>query len=286
LPKGERGSFALLPAPWSLVIFTPRRLTLPGCGLCSLEVHVLASGSDGNCSVVVADDTMVLLDAGISGRRIARLMEAVGLDPRELDAMVLTHEHSDHVSGAGVLSRRYGVPVCCNENTLACSNLGQVHSSIIFRTMERFELGCLTVDPLPILHNAAEPNAFRISFEEKRMLLATDLGKITPEVFSALKEVDLAIIEANHDVQMLINGPYPPRLKSEIRSERGHLSNIDCARALWATHAEGRKIFLAHISKNNNTPMLARRTVARTLGCDEGCIDCLLVPDDHRSMTV
>jgi phosphoribosyl 1,2-cyclic phosphodiesterase len=236
--------------------------------------------------VVSAEDTLILLDAGISGRRIARLMEAVGLDPHALDAILLTHEHSDHVSGAGVLSRRFGVPVCCNANTLTCSNLGQIHSSILFQTMERFDLGCLSIDPLPILHNAAEPNAFHIRYGEKEMLLATDLGKITPEVFGALKEADLAIIEANHDVQMLINGPYPPKLKNEIRSDRGHLSNIDCARALWATGTEERKIFLAHISKNNNTPVLARRTVARTLGWEEERIDCLLTPDDHRSMSV
>lgn len=213
-------------------------------------------------------------------------MEAVGLDPRELDAILLTHEHSDHVSGAGVLSRRYNVPVCCNSNTLACSNLGTIHSSALFRTMEWFDLGCLSVHPLPILHNAAEPNAFHIRFEEKEMLLATDLGRITPEVFSALKEADLAIIEANHDVQMLINGPYPPKLKNEIRSDCGHLSNIDCARALWATQTEERKVFLAHISKNNNTPVLARRTVARTLGCGEERIDCLMTADDNRSMSL
>jgi phosphoribosyl 1,2-cyclic phosphodiesterase len=236
--------------------------------------------------VVSADDTLILLDAGISGRRIAKLMEGVGLDPHDLDAILLTHEHSDHVSGAGVLSRRYDVPICCNSNTLVCSNLGSIHSSNLFRTLERFDLGCLSIHPLPILHNAAEPNAFHIFFEDKQMLLATDIGKITPEVFGALKDVDLAIIEANHDVQMLINGPYPPKLKNEIRSDRGHLSNIDCARALWATNSEERKIFLAHISKNNNTPVLARRTVARTLGWEEEKVDCLLTPDDHRSMSV
>jgi len=235
---------------------------------------------------VSAEDTLILLDAGISGRRIAELMEAVGLDPHDLDAILLTHEHSGHASGAGVLSRRYGVPICCNSNTFVSSNLGQVHSSNLFRTMERFDLGCLSVHPLPILHNAAEPNAFHIQFDGKGMLLATDMGKISPEVFAALKEVDLAIIEANHDLQMLINGPYPPKLKSEIRSDRGHLSNVDCARALWATSSERRRIFLAHISRNNNTPLLARRTVARTLGCEEERIDCLLTPDDHRSMSV
>ncbi|MBI0582663.1 MAG: MBL fold metallo-hydrolase [Methanomassiliicoccus sp.] len=257
-----------------------------GCGLSSIEVHVLASGSDGNCTVLAVEDTVVMIDAGISGKRIARLMEEVGLDPLDLDAILLTHEHSDHVSGAGVLSRKYKVPVCCNSSTLVCSNIGAVHEAKIFQTLSAFDLGCLSVHPLPILHNAAEPNAFHLRFEDRNVLLATDLGRVTPEVFEAMKVSDLAIIEANHDVQMLINGPYPPKLKSEIRSDRGHLSNVDCARALWATHSDERRIFLAHISKNNNTPILARRTVSRTLGCDEGRIDCLLAPDDHRSMVV
>jgi phosphoribosyl 1,2-cyclic phosphodiesterase len=152
--------------------------------------------------------------------------------------------------------------------------------------MERFEVGCFSINPLPIMHNAAEPNAFHLELEDRHLLLATDLGRVTPEVFTALKDADLAIIEANHDVQMLINGPYPPKLKSEIRSDRGHLSNVDCARALWATHSEERQIFLAHISKNNNTPMLARRTVARTLGCDEERIGCLLDPDIPLSLSI
>jgi phosphoribosyl 1,2-cyclic phosphodiesterase len=249
-------------------------------------VHVLASGSDGNCTVIASEDTTVMIDAGISGRRIAQSMERVGLDPKKLDAILLTHEHSDHVSGAGILSRKYKVPVCCNENTFVCSNIGTVSGSIIFETLKRFEVGCFSIDPLPISHNAAEPNAFHLTLDDKRVLLATDLGRVNPEVFSALKEVDLAIIEANHDVQMLINGPYPPKLKGEIRSDRGHLSNVDCARALWATFSEERRIFLAHISRNNNTPELARRTVSRTLGCHEERIDCLLGPDDLRSMEV
>jgi phosphoribosyl 1,2-cyclic phosphodiesterase len=236
--------------------------------------------------VVVADDTVIVIDAGISGRRIVKLMEAVGLDPHDLDAILLTHEHSDHVSGAGVLSRRYKVPVCCNSSTLVCSNIGAVHGTIAFQTKMRFEIGCFSIDPLPIMHNAADPNAFHLAFEDRHVLLATDLGRVNPEVFEALKEADLAIIEANHDVQMLINGPYPPKLKSEIRSDRGHLSNVDCARALWATHSEERQIFLAHISKNNNTPMLARRTVARTLGIDEERIDCLVAPDDLRTLSI
>lgn len=232
------------------------------------------------------DDTVIMLDAGLSGRRITSLMKQVGLEPRELDAILLTHEHSDHVMGSGVLSRRYKVPIYANENTLACSNIGPVNDPVIFQTMHSFSIGPFSIRPLPISHSAAEPNAFHITCDDISFLLATDLGRVNDEIFSALREVDLVMIEANHDVDMLIHGPYPPALKSRVRSDHGHLSNIDCARALWATFNEERRIFLSHLSKNNNTPELARRTVARTLGCDEDSVDCLLHPQDVRSMRV
>ena len=255
-----------------------------GCHLSGLEVHVLASGSDGNCAIVRCDDTAIMLDAGLSGKRITTLMSRAGIGPEELCGILLTHEHSDHVKGAGILSRRYKVPIYANENTLICSNIGTVDSNVTFRTLQPFSIGPLTVRPLPISHNAAEPNAFHITCGGRSMLLATDLGIVNSEVFAALREVDLAMIESNHDLNMLIHGPYPPMLKSEIRSERGHLSNIDCARALWSTSREGRRIFLAHLSKNNNTPELARRTVARTLCCCEDALDCMMDPDDVRSI--
>ena len=257
-----------------------------GCHLSGLEVHVLASGSDGNCTVVRCDDTAIMLDAGLSGRRITTLMSRAGIGPEELTGILLTHEHSDHVKGAGILSRRYKVPIYANENTLICSNIGAVCEHMVFQTRRPFSIGPLTIRPLPISHNAAEPNAFHIACGDRSMLLATDLGVVSDEVFAALRDVDLAMIEANHDLKMLIHGPYPPMLKTEIRSDRGHLSNIDCARALWTTSREGRRIFLAHISKNNNTPELARRTVARTMCCGEDAVDCLMDPEDVRSIVL
>jgi phosphoribosyl 1,2-cyclic phosphodiesterase len=247
---------------------------------------VLASGSDGNCTVVRCDDTAIMLDAGLSGRRITTLMSRAGIGPEELTGILLTHEHSDHVKGAGILSRRYKVPIYANENTLICSNIGAVCEHMVFQTRRPFSIGPLTIRPLPISHNAAEPNAFHIACGDRSMLLATDLGVVSDEVFAALRDVDLAMIEANHDLNMLIHGPYPPMLKTEIRSDRGHLSNIDCARALWTTSREGRRIFLAHISKNNNTPELARRTVARTMCCGEDAVDCLMDPEDVRSIVL
>ena len=256
-----------------------------GCSLIKIEVNVLASGSDGNCTLVSSDDVTIMIDAGLSGKIITSRMEAVGKDPHELSAILLTHEHSDHTAGAGIISRRYNIPIYANHGTLACSNIGNVDSTMVFRTSTQFSVGDLIVDPLPISHNAADPCSFKVSCDGKRFLLATDLGKVGNEVFEAMKIADLVMIEANHDLQMLIGGPYPPSLKKEIRSEKGHLSNINCARALWATYSSERKIFLAHLSRNNNTPALAKRTVSRTLGCKEEEIDCLDGLDDTRTIS-
>jgi len=227
-----------------------------------------------------------MVDAGLSGRALVRRMNSVGVDPKEILAILLTHEHSDHVMGAGVLSRQYGIPICANPWTLKAPNIGEVGNAILFETSRPFEVGAFRINPLPILHNAMEPNAFHICAEGRRCLIATDLGRVTPTIFSALREVDLAMIESNHDEQMLIHGPYPPALKSEIRSDKGHLSNLDCARALWATYSEERKVFLVHISRNNNTPEIAKKTVAKTLGCEQDDIDCLNGRDDVRTISV
>ncbi len=251
-----------------------------------LEVHILASGSDGNSVIFRHKGTTIMVDAGLSGRDLVRRMSSVGVDPREIDAILLTHEHSDHVKGAGVLSRQYKIPICANAWTIKACNIGNVEKHLVFDSSTSFDLGSLRIDPIPILHNAMEPNAFHIHAGERQCLIATDLGRVTPPIFAALREVDLALLESNHDVQMLIHGPYPPALKSEIRSDRGHLSNLDCARALWATHSEERRVFLVHISRNNNTPEIARRTVSKTLGCNEEDIDCLDGPQDVRTIDV
>jgi len=128
-----------------------------------------------------------MIDAGLSGRRIATLMGQVGIGTEELRGILITHEHSDHVKGAGILSRKYKVPIHANENTLTCANIGQVESTAIFQTLQSFSIGPFTVRPLPISHNAAEPNAFHITCGDRSMLLATDLGTVNNDIFSALR---------------------------------------------------------------------------------------------------
>ena len=254
--------------------------------LLSLEVHVLASGSDGNCVVVKADDTAIMIDAGLSGRKITALMSKAGLEPKRIDAILLTHEHSDHVQGAGVLSRKHDIPIHANRYTYMHSKLGNVSGKEIFQTLKPFSIGPVTVRPLPTSHDAVEPNAFAFQFNGTRMLLATDTGKVTDPVMEELSLVDLAIIESNYDNELLVNGDYPVFLKRLIRSDNGHLSNVDCAAALKRTEREGRKVFLAHLSKNNNTPEIAKETVSSGTGCKLCELDCLECQGDVRCITL
>ncbi|MDD2411148.1 MAG: MBL fold metallo-hydrolase [Candidatus Methanomethylophilaceae archaeon] len=247
------------------------------------EAHVLASGSDGNCTVIESDGEAIMIDAGISCRRIMALMDQEGIDPSSVKAMLLTHEHSDHVSGAGATARKLDIPVYCNVPTFESCTLGQIDHRPI-STGVPFELCGMRITPLPTSHNAADPNAFLTETDGTRILVATDTGKLTYQVEHALSLADLAIIESNYDSRMLTDGPYPPSLKRLIGSDIGHLSNVACANAIMRTRKEGRKIFLAHLSKTNNTPDTARDTVARIIGEKRFNIDCLEFPGDTRTI--
>jgi len=250
-----------------------------------LEVHVLASGSDGNCAVVVCDDHAVMIDAGLSGKRITELMNLNGIDASLIKSILITHEHSDHISGAGIMARKLDVPICCNERTFASCNIGTVTYSRTV-TMRAFSSGPMEITPLPTSHNASEPNAFLISAEGKKVMIATDTGKMTPEMEREMHDLDLAMLESNYDKHMLATGPYPPMLKRLVGSDIGHLSNIDCAESLRRTMNEHRKIFLAHISRNNNTPDTARETVSEITGIRRSKIDCLEFKGDTRIIKV
>jgi phosphoribosyl 1,2-cyclic phosphodiesterase len=249
------------------------------------DVHVLASGSDGNCTVIQFEDEAVMIDAGISCRRIMGLMEKEGVDQRLIKALLVTHEHSDHIAGAGAVSRKMDIPIFCNKATYEASNFGNVEYSEI-RTMGSFCIDSMNVTPLPTSHNAAEPNAFFVEAGDKKVLVATDTGKLTFQVEHALKQADVAVIESNYDKKMLAEGPYPIYLKKLISSEIGHLSNVDCAGAIKRTMSDNRQIFLAHLSKINNAPDIARETVAEMTGIKRLKIDCLEFPGDTRTIKV
>ncbi|MCL1810897.1 MAG: MBL fold metallo-hydrolase [Methanomassiliicoccaceae archaeon] len=249
------------------------------------EVHVLASGSDGNCAVIQLDDEAIMIDAGISCKKTMELMGKEGIDHRSLKALLVTHEHSDHIGGAGPVSRKFNIPVMCNKATFDCSEIGSVEYAEI-RTMGSFCVGSMNITPLPTSHNAAEPNAFLVEADGRRVLVATDTGKLTFQVEHALKEADVAVIEANYDKKMLAEGPYPIYLKRLIASDTGHLANVDCAEAIKRTMRDNRQIFLAHLSKTNNAPDIARETVAEMTGLKRLQIDCLEFQGDTRTLRV
>ena len=233
-----------------------------------VSVCVLASGSRGNATYISDGTTAILIDAGLSGVEIQRRMAANGLDPNHLNAIVVSHEHSDHIQGVGVLSRRFGLPVHINEGTRQASGtaLGKLARQRPFSCGEAFGIGSLTIHPFSISHDARDPAGFTISCNRTKIGLATDLGIVTGVVKMHLQACDILILEANHDPQMLIDGPYPWPLKQRIRGRSGHLSNEDAASLVSALqHDHLAHVVLAHLSEENNTPQKARQAVEAVL---------------------
>ncbi|MCQ2085183.1 MAG: MBL fold metallo-hydrolase [archaeon] len=251
-----------------------------------LEVHVLASGSDGNCTVIEFDDTAIMIDSGLSYAKTHKLMELEGIDESKICALLLTHEHSDHVGGAGPVARKLNVPIFCNPATFDSFNHGKVEYCMT-QTMQRFNIGDFNILPLPTMHDAVDPNAYSVNVGGKNILIATDTGVFTFPIRQALEDPDFAIVAANYDIRMLREGPYPEATKKRIESNIGHMGNVDSAKEIKNTAVkENRQIFLGHLSKHNNTPDIARDTVAQITGIKRYKLDCLEFMGDTRTITV
>ena len=228
-----------------------------------------ASGSTGNCALVRAGGGNILIDAGISMKRIRENLALSGLLPEDLAGILITHEHSDHISGLEMMIKYHGTPVYAPETlagSLRLSVRGADNRLRVIPVGEGFELGCMRVTAFRTPHDTDESVGYRIECG-CTLGFATDMGCVTDGVLDALYGCEAALIEANHDTDMLMRGPYPPHLKRRILSPRGHLSNDDCAR-LAAALAEGgtKYIVLGHLSRENNTPELAYKTVREALG--------------------
>jgi len=249
-----------------------------------MEICVLGSGSGGNSTLVVSGGTAVLIDAGLSYRRVRGELEELGIEPQKIAALLITHEHADHCSEVSYLAARFGCPIYGTRGTLEALGfyLSGREELRPFAFGERLEIGDLLVKPFPVSHDAAEPCGYLIEDGESRLGLATDLGVATPEVLENLAECDAVILEANHDLEMLRSGPYTWELKQRIRSEIGHLSNEAAGEALAELARRGRlkKALLTHLSQQNNRPELALETVQGYLG---GQIEVLLTWQDRRS---
>ncbi len=233
-----------------------------------LSVCILASGSKGNAIYVDDGVTAVLIDAGLPGVQIQNRMRERGLLPEKLNAILVSHEHIDHVRGVGVLARRYDLPVYISARTLASAAavMGAIESITHFDCGREFEIGSLRIHPFSVSHDAEDPAGFTLTGNNSKIGIATDLGVVTGLVKQHLQECRLLVLEANHDPEMLIKGPYPWHLKQRIKGRTGHLSNEE-AMALVAEleNEQLEHIVLAHLSAENNTPEKALQKVGEAV---------------------
>ncbi len=228
----------------------------------------LASGSRGNAIYLAAGKNALLIDAGLSGREIERRFRQQDLDPRHLSAILVTHEHTDHIRGVGVLARRFNLPVHMTASThrAAQERIGSLPACHYFQPGKGFTLADFDIHPFALAHDAADPVGFIFTRNGLRIGMATDLGVATGLVEERLKGCNLLLIESNHDMGMLTQGPYPWHLKQRIRSRNGHLSNEAAGELLTRiAHPDLQQIVLGHLSETNNSPRIARATAQNAL---------------------
>jgi phosphoribosyl 1,2-cyclic phosphodiesterase len=229
----------------------------------------LASGSRGNATVVEQGRTRLLVDCGLTAREAARrLQRRTGWAPEALSAILLTHEHGDHVRGAAVLARAYDIPVWMSAGTAAALGGHGIPQARLFQCGESFAIDDLAVQPYPVAHDALEPCQFVVGDGARRLGMLSDAGSLSPAVECALAGCDALLLECNYDEDMLARGPYPPVLKRRIAGPRGHLGNGQAAELLRRIDAARlQHVVAVHISAHNNTPRLACAAVGGALGC-------------------
>lgn len=230
----------------------------------------LFSGSSGNCTFITDQKTKILIDAGKSGILIEASLKKIGCNIRDIDAILVTHEHIDHIKGIGVLSRKYDIPVYANKKTWEAmsSIVGEINDTNVkvFKTNEMFEIGDMAIKPFDIPHDAAEPVGFSFYIGTKKITTATDIGHVNDNLFGNLKNSDILLIESNHDIEMVKACRYPYYLKQRILGDRGHLSNEATGKLLCnLANYKLSKVLLGHLSKENNFPELCYKAVSNIL---------------------
>ncbi len=235
-----------------------------------LKFCSLFSGSSGNSLFVTDGDTRVLVDAGMSGKKIIEAVKGIGEEPEKISAVCVTHEHNDHIKGAGILSRMFDIPIFANEKTWLASEdkLGKIEpkNRRIFVTSEKFSINEMCVNTFDIPHDASEPVGFNFFSRDKKLTIATDLGHVNKYIYENITGSDFVLLESNHDVEMVRIGHYPWYLKQRILSDKGHLSNELAGKLILRLVKDGMfKFSLGHLSKDNNFPELAFQTVSNVL---------------------
>ena len=226
----------------------------------------LYSGSSGNCSFVGTDNINILIDCGESQKKISDALESIGKSINKIDAIIVTHEHSDHVKNLGAISKKYNIPVYANEKTF--ENMPEQTSLIdeknkkIFNTDDHFEIGDLKIYPFHIPHDAAEPCGYNIYNEDKKISIATDIGHMDNNILKKLEESQFLLLESNYEPEILKYAKYPYYLKQRIAGPNGHLSNQEAGLTITKLVYSGvNNIMLGHLSKQTNFPELAYKTV-------------------------
>ncbi|NLK22347.1 MAG: MBL fold metallo-hydrolase [Epulopiscium sp.] len=233
----------------------------------------ITSGSSGNCIYIGTPKVNLLIDAGISGKRVQMGLEEINVNPKEIDGILVTHEHSDHIKGIGILSRRFDIPLFATAKTWeAMDDMGKVigkinqENRIIIEKEKDFIMEDLLIHPYSIPHDAADPVGYTFIHGDRKISMATDLGHINEHIKNNIRESNLILLESNHDIDMLRSGSYPYYLKQRILGEQGHLCNEMAGRMLAQVfHENLRTVILGHLSKENNYPDLAYISVKNEL---------------------
>lgn len=229
----------------------------------------LGSGSRGNALLVEHGRTTLLVDCGFALRQTLERLGRLGTAHDRIDAVLVTHEHTDHIGGVGPLARRLGLPVWMTAGTRARQDLGDLPAIELFNCHEPFAIGDIAVEPFPVPHDAREPSQFVFGSGARRLGVLTDAGRSTRHIERLLSGCDALVLECNHDPRMLADGPYPASLKARVGGGLGHLSNPQAARLLGdIDRSRLQHVVAAHLSEKNNRPELVRAALAAALGCE------------------
>ncbi len=235
-----------------------------------MRIVSLQSGSNGNCVFVETKKVRLLFDAGLTGSKTQERLAEIGVDVRSITAVLISHDHSDHIAGAGVLHRQFGLPLWMTRGTYQQAvhrkRLGRISEPHLFQAGTKLSIGSVQIETLPTMHDAAEGVCFVVDDGAARLGIMTDLGCPFLELSQVMATLDAVLLESNYDATMLENGPYPEELKKRIRGQQGHISNHEAAQLI---HGMGKKLrwaCLGHLSADNNRPEIALETHRRILG--------------------
>jgi len=236
----------------------------------------LGSGSRGNSALVEAGTTCIMLDCGFSVRQTQQRLARLGRSPSDIDALLVTHEHSDHASGVGAMARRHGIRVFMTPGTYAGCRDQDIPTLSMLNCHAPLEIGDIRIAPVPVPHDAREPCQFVFESSGLRLGVLTDAGHVTRHMLDAYQGCDTLMLECNHDLEMLARGPYPPALRQRVGGKLGHLNNTQAARMVADLRGSGLgRVLAAHVSEKNNTHALARGALAESIECEPDEIDVI-----------